>query len=110
MVERFFESTAPVKRDREQSATSSKVPERKKGRRDLEEANTSASSQASVATRPETVVEGCGERPTITLTASISKTLVASVNSLLESDLEITNAIRLGRTAKLLLAWSARRC
>jgi hypothetical protein len=30
MVERFFESTAPVKRDREQSSTASEVPERKK--------------------------------------------------------------------------------
>jgi hypothetical protein len=40
MVERFFESTTPVKRDQEQSATSSKVPERKMGRRDLEQANT----------------------------------------------------------------------
>jgi hypothetical protein len=100
MVERFFESTAPVKRDREQSATWSNVPERKKGRRDLEQANTSASSQTSVAIKPESVVEGCGERPTITPTASISKTPVASVDSLLESDLELTDAVRLGRTAK----------
>jgi hypothetical protein len=84
MVQRPFESTAPVKRAREQSATSSKVLERKKGRRDLEQANTSASSQASVAIRPETVVEGCGEGPTSTPTTSISKTPVASVDSLLE--------------------------
>jgi hypothetical protein len=36
MVERFFKSTAPVKRDREQSATSSKVLERKQSRHDFE--------------------------------------------------------------------------
>jgi hypothetical protein len=31
-------------------------------------------------------------------TTSISKTPVASVDSLIESDLEVTNAVRLGRT------------
>jgi hypothetical protein len=56
MVECYFESTAPVNRDRKQSSSASEVPERTKGRRDLEQANTSASSQASVPTRPETMV------------------------------------------------------
>jgi hypothetical protein len=53
-----------------------------------------------VAIRPETVIEGCGEEPTTT--TRISKTLVASV------DLELTDAVRLGRTAKASKANDAR--
>jgi hypothetical protein len=47
------------------------------------------------------VVEGCGEGSTITLRAGISKTPLPSVDSLLESDLELTDAVRLSRTIKV---------
>jgi hypothetical protein len=62
----------------------------------------------SVAIRPQTLVEGCGEAPTITPTTNIFKTPVASVDFLLESDLEVTNAVRLGRIAKASKADDAR--
>jgi hypothetical protein len=59
MFERFFEGMASVKRELEQSATSSEVPNRKKGRRDLEQASL-LSGECGHQAR-ETVIEGCGE-------------------------------------------------
>jgi hypothetical protein len=84
------------------------VPERKKGRLDPEQANTSASSRASAFIGPATVIEVGDEKPTITLTTTISETPVASVDFLLKIDLELTDAFRLRRTAKASKADDAR--
>jgi hypothetical protein len=85
-IECFFEGMAPVKREREQAATASEVPERKKSRE-----NSSAYYYASVSIGPETMAEGRDEGPTIAPTSPGStrgtKTSVASGDSLLESDL-----------------------
>jgi hypothetical protein len=85
MVESFLEGTAPVKRDREQPLTASKMLERKKVRRDLDHTNTSASSQANVTSPP---------------TTSVSKPRFSSVDSLPENDSALIEAVRADRTAK----------
>jgi hypothetical protein len=103
MVERFFEGTAPVKRDLDQIATTSEVPERKKSR-----ANSPASSHEGTSTGPETAAEGPTIAPTSPGSTDGTKTLIASDDSLLESDLKLTEADRLGRTAKASKADNAR--